>query len=174
MYRKSPPAQTGFTLIELLVVIAIIGILASVILASLNSARSKARDAQRQSDAHQIITAIEMYFAERGVYPPSGGATAPNASWSNSSDASWDTLATALQSYIPKLPQDPQQSTNASVWGASGAVGAYSYVNCGGKNFMFVYQLETAKDIDPGAYCGVVFYQYGGAGTSTKIKTLGQ
>lgn len=173
MYRKSLPAQTGFTLIELLVVIAIIGILASVILASLNSARSKSRDAIRISDAHEIITAIEMYFTATGTYPPSGAAIAPNASWSNSSDASWDTLATVLQPYIPSLAKDPQQSANTSIWGGAGGGGAYSYINCG-TNFMFVYQLETAKDVDPGAYCGASFHQYGGAGANTKIKTLGQ
>jgi len=52
----------GFTLIELLVVIAIIGILSSVVLTSLNSARKKARDARRQSDISQIALAMNMYY----------------------------------------------------------------------------------------------------------------
>ncbi len=53
--------KKGFTLIELLVVIAIIGILASVVLASLNSARAKSRDARRIADVKQIQLALELY-----------------------------------------------------------------------------------------------------------------
>ncbi len=64
--------SSGFTLIELLVVIAIIGILASVILASLNSARTKARDAALISGVQQVKTALEMYYNDNGYYPPAG------------------------------------------------------------------------------------------------------
>lgn len=52
----------GFTLIELLVVIAIIGILASVVLVSLNSARSKGKDARVQAELAQIRTQIESDY----------------------------------------------------------------------------------------------------------------
>ena len=63
-------SSRGFTLIELLVVIAIIGILASIVLASLNSARKKGRDARRVSDMKQLQLALELYYdANSSSYP---------------------------------------------------------------------------------------------------------
>ncbi|TSC86143.1 MAG: secretory protein [Parcubacteria group bacterium Gr01-1014_8] len=50
----------GFTLIELLVVIAVIGLLSSVILASLNNARKKGRDTRRVEDLRQIGNAVAI------------------------------------------------------------------------------------------------------------------
>src|SRR5690349_13778227 len=62
----------GFTLIELLVVIAIIGLLSSVVLASLNSARTKARNANRVATVRQIETALALYYSTNGYYPAYG------------------------------------------------------------------------------------------------------
>ena len=84
----------GFTLIELLVVIAIIGILSSVVLASLNSARKKSRDARRISDLKQIQLALEMYAdANSSAYPA-------------------DLASLVTGGYMPSTPIDPL-GTNA-------------------------------------------------------------
>jgi len=69
MSKFPSKASRGFTLIELLVVIAIIGILSSVVLASLNSARTKARDTRRVSDMKQIQIALELYYDANSKYP---------------------------------------------------------------------------------------------------------
>lgn len=70
MTKSKLSGARGFTLIELLVVIAIIGLLSSVVLASLNSARQKGRDARRIADVKQIQLALELYYDANGVYPP--------------------------------------------------------------------------------------------------------
>jgi prepilin-type N-terminal cleavage/methylation domain-containing protein len=63
----------GFTLIELLVVISIIGLLSTIVLVSMGGARSKARDAKRQSDIRQILTAQEVYYdANNAAYYATG------------------------------------------------------------------------------------------------------
>jgi len=63
--------RRGFTLIELLVVIAIIGILSTLAVVALNSARQRSRDAKRVSDIRQIQTSLELGYAEIGGYPSS-------------------------------------------------------------------------------------------------------
>lgn len=71
MNRSFKKNLKGFTLIELLVVIAIIGLLSSIVLASLNSARAKSRDARRKTDLSQIQTALAFYYDKYGGYPTS-------------------------------------------------------------------------------------------------------
>lgn len=62
----------GFTLIELLVVVAIIGILASVVLASLNSARGKGTDSAIKGELSSLRAQAEIFYDTAGNY---GNAT---------------------------------------------------------------------------------------------------
>lgn len=66
---KKTNKNKGFTLIELLVVISIIGLLSSITLASLQSARQKANAAKVVAEMNQLKTAFELYRNDKGEYP---------------------------------------------------------------------------------------------------------
>ena len=94
MITKNNVRRRGFTLIELLVVIAIIGILAAIVLASLDSARKKGRDADRISEINQLQKALALYYDANGqTYPPT-----------------LDDLAT--QNFINPVPVDPSNQAS--------------------------------------------------------------
>ncbi len=66
-------SNRGFTLIELLVVISIIGLLSSVIIAALGTARARARDTQRITTVRELSKANELKFNDTGAYVTNHG-----------------------------------------------------------------------------------------------------
>lgn len=131
--------RKGFTLIELLVVIAIIGLLATLAVVALNSARQKSRDAKRVADIKQVQTALELGFVETNGYPTAvTAATLGDATHKvlcdNAGSAVWQAAATGCSTvFMSLVPANPAPG---------GAV--YSYTSADGSTYSLTFTLEGA------------------------------
>ena len=154
--------KKGFTLIELLVVIAIIGILSSIVIASLNNARKKSRDARRVADIKQVQLALEMYFDSNRAYPLTLGALVTGGHIASEPK---DPIGTTSYSYAYSPAANPtfyhlgaslEESTNLSLSTDkdcnSGGITCPAGVAYNGVTFDGV---DTAKcnAADSGSYC---------------------
>ncbi len=117
----------GFTLIELLVVIAIIGILASIVLVSLNGAYAKARDAHRRADLETFQAALELYYNDNGSYPSTGGALYSSETGDVQSNNNGNWIPGLSPTYIATLPHSPGGPVLAGNCTTGGYKNAYEY-----------------------------------------------
>ena len=143
---NSKSKTEGFTLIELLVVIAIIGILSSVVLASLKTSRAKARDAKRLSDMHQMQIALEFYYDSFGIYPDSDNAGC--GGWDSSGNGTFITPLVS-NNFLPAHLLDPTINDSCGNYayyrysvGDYGCVGKAYYV-------LGVRDMETTNNPHP-------------------------
>lgn len=131
-HRHHKSKNRAFTLIELLVVISIIGLLSSVVLSSLESARVRSRDTARKVTLRELQKALELYFSANGSYPIS---YLSGAGWYSSEPGdqlpnnSGDWIPGLSPTYMGSLPRDPRPgksnascTVNAPLW-----KGAYIY-----------------------------------------------
>ena len=122
-------------------VIAIIGVLASTVLASLNTARQKARNARRVADLRQISLALELYYDANNGYPNSSSAWRSQCgAWGNLTP---DQVIPGLTpTYIPVFPADPSMNTgtNKSCYLYDSNITDYTLLDHDGPDILYTSQ----------------------------------
>lgn len=110
-FTKRPKFITGFTLIELLVALSIIGVMTSVVIASVNDARAKARDAQRITEIKNLQNALLLYFSENNEqFPPHTGESVMGGNTLRLYTSIWGTdtenvFESEIEPFMQNLPE---------------------------------------------------------------------
>ncbi len=119
-----PPAcaarvRSGFTLIELLTVVAIIGVLATLLLSALASAKLRAQQTNCRNNLRQIALAVEMYHDDTGRRPRSFTRLSSRPTWLASGRSLVCPSDPALRSTgrKPQPPQAPPVGESRVLWG---------------------------------------------------------
>jgi prepilin-type N-terminal cleavage/methylation domain-containing protein len=142
--------KKGFTLIELLVVIAIIGLLSSIVLVSTSGVRGRARDAKRQFDLRQIVTAMEMAYGDSSTdcggadtYPKRG----TNGIWYDINDPTngLPKICPTTGQYLNPTPDDPISTMHYKWMGNNGDCTAVTPNIPAGQWYCIYATLETGN-----------------------------
>lgn len=119
-------ALKAFTLIELLVVISIIAVISTLLMANLNAARERGRDAQRKADLRNIQTALRLFYNDYGAFPANGtgantgkivgcGQSTSPGPFTCEYGSQWSADNKVIMSVLPKDPLSSQQYQYAQV-----------------------------------------------------------
>jgi general secretion pathway protein G len=131
MKKYTKEKQTGFTLIELLVVVSLIGVLATLVLANLNAARQRGRDAQRKSDLRNIQTALRLYYNDFDKYPDNMASNIAGCGASGTNICIWgDPFESSIQTYMSVLPGDPLPDSYYAYNRDDGDIDKYTLTAC--------------------------------------------
>ena len=87
--------------------ISIIGLMSSITVVALKSARAQSRDAKRINQLGQLQTALELYFDKHGTYPQVNNASTSKKENGCGQSGSWCELETALTAFMNPIPRDP-------------------------------------------------------------------
>ena len=112
-------------------VIAIIGVLASTVLASLNGARLKARNARRKADLSQLRIALELYYDANNAYPSTGSVWFSSEPGDNGLYNAGVYIPGVSPAYIAILPREPRGGTSLIQPTCSTWLSAYLYLSGG-------------------------------------------